>query len=104
MDQFLIVGTLQGLSYLLDIGDDGGECKRGAFGMEITQGSIEGIVHHQEGNSALHTELEDTHDMGMDKASNGTSFGAECIHIVAAQLRVEHFDSCLCAQVNVFPR
>ncbi len=69
--------------------------------MELAQGPIGGIIHDQERDSAFDAKFKDTYDMGMDEASNGTRFGAELVHIVIGQLRMEHFDSCLRAQVNV---
>ncbi len=90
MDQFLIMGILQSISDLLDIGDDRSNWKDGSLWMSLSQRPTHGVVHHQKGCFALYAKFEDTHDMGMDQVSYRMCLCAEAFDIVIGQLGVEH--------------
>jgi hypothetical protein len=70
MNVLLIVGILQSLCDLLDIGHNGREGNVLAFGVPFPQRAIRTVVHHQEGDTIGDIKVEDAHNVGMHKLGN----------------------------------
>jgi len=105
VDESLVVGILQGICHLLDVGDDRREGQDGAFGMTLAQRAARGVVHDQEGDVILHVKIEDPHDMGMAEIGNEAGFLLEALHFDGiGKQRGEDFDRGLGAQAQVFTK
>ncbi len=74
VNQFLVVGILQGFCCLIDIGNDGGEWEARSMWMFFAQGAIGSVVHHEVGNIVFDAKVEQAHDVGMDEPYKGASF------------------------------
>jgi hypothetical protein len=59
------------------------------------------MIHHEEGDFALDAEFEDAHDIGMRQVSDGPGLGTELVDVLAHELRMEHFNSGLGAEMNM---
>jgi len=93
MDQLLLMGILQGVGNLLDVGDDGRQRQRHAFGMLATQGAVGGVVYHEEGDAILDIEVQDAHDMRVNERGNSLGLELEVLYVVGiGQLGVQDFD------------
>src|SRR5579884_3605053 len=65
VDESVIVGVLQGGSYLIDIANNGLEWQARPLWMAHTQGAARSVLHHQKGRTLLDREIEHAHDMRM---------------------------------------
>src|SRR5207253_478794 len=102
MDQFLLMEVVQGLGHLLDVGDNGIKWHPCTFRVVLAQCAIGGILHDQKGNTIFYTKIEDTHDMGMKKASQHECLTAKLLTALTCEVRMQHFDGCLRIEVQVF--
>src|SRR6266567_5161691 len=103
MDQLLIVGILQSLSDLFDVGDDHWEGEDAPFGMVLAQCPTRGIAHDQERGAIDDIEIKDAHDMGVFEAGDGVSLLLETLHFApVGKARVQDFDGSGGTQTQMF--
>src|SRR5579859_2549923 len=69
--------------------------------MELAQGSQWGIIHHEKWQFVGDAKVQHAHNMRMHKLSDSARLRAKFIHIFAGQLCVQHFDSCLRAEMHM---
>src|SRR5215472_15623123 len=67
-----IMGILQGMRYLGDVGDNSCYQQRTTSWMELTQCAMRGVVHDQERNSVLDAKLQYPHDVRVFQAGDST--------------------------------
>src|SRR5712692_2617260 len=91
VNQLFIMGILQGVRYLLDIGDDDFHGKPRSPGVVLAQVTISCIVHHQKRSCVLHPEVQHLDDMRMAQMGNGACLGEETLRIMTCQLPMEYF-------------
>src|SRR6266849_7006225 len=101
MNEFLLVGILQGSRCLLDKRDDLGKRNDLALGIAPAQGAMGGIIHHQKGHALLHIKIEDAHNSGMSQRRDGLGFMQEVLGLLATQVGVEHLDGRLLLESHV---
>ncbi len=75
MDEFLLVGILQGVGNLRHVGDD--RCQ----GVALTQRARGRVVHDQEGGAALHAKVQHLYNVVMHQARERPRFRAELLHL-----------------------
>src|SRR6266571_1852064 len=93
MDEMLVVGILQGISNLLDIGDDRREGQDRSFRVALAQCAAHSIVQNQKGDTIHDVEVEDPHNMGVFEMSNDAGFFLEALYLfIVGESRVEDFD------------
>src|SRR5947209_2972850 len=102
MDQFLLMNVVQGLSYLLDIGDDGCKWHPCASRVALAQGAIGCILHDQEGDTIFYVKIVDADNMGMDETSKRACLCVELFFLFTRELGMQDFDGCLGVEVQVF--
>ena len=101
VDQLVLVSILQGWGNLPHIGQHCRKRQARAFGVQLAQGPIGCIVHHQKRRGAFHTKVQHTYDMRMDQVSNGAGFATKLLDLPASQLSMQHFDGCLGLQIDM---
>src|SRR6266852_923704 len=102
MDEFSVVGVLQGCRDLLDIGNDAYWQEWSAFGMAFAKRAVWSVVHDHKGDVVLYTKFQDADNVGVYKAGDSLRFDEELLHILANQAYGKHFDSSFGLQVNMF--
>ena len=78
----LIVGILQPIGHLLDIGQNGARRQRHAATMAGAQRAIGGIVHYQIGDAALYAKVQHLDNVRMAQARDGLRLGQKVIEII----------------------
>lgn len=95
MHQLVVVGVLQGISDLADVGEDDIGRKLDPFRVSLPQGAIGRIFHHQEGCAVGgHIKVEDGHNMRMDEIGDGLGFPLKALYLIACQFGLQHFNGC----------
>src|SRR6266704_801312 len=103
MDEFLLMGILQSIGHLPDMGDDLGERHHRALGIAAAQGAIGGIVHHQKRHPVLHIIIQDAHNRGMHQLRNRLGFLGEVRRLLVGQVGVQHLDRRLQRESHMLP-
>src|SRR5437660_8575763 len=70
--------------------------------MKFAQHAIGSILHHQKRDTIFYIKVEDAHDMGMRETSQHACLSAELLATLTGEVGMQHFDGCLCVEVQVF--
>src|SRR5262249_19685119 len=86
-----VVSVLQGGCHLFDIGDNGRQRHRRAWGMELTEAAVWSIVHHEKksARSLFNPEILHAHNICIPQIGNGASLVEKVLNIFLKHLRME---------------
>jgi hypothetical protein len=101
VDEFLLMSILQGISDLLDRGDDDRERDQAPFGIAVPQRAIRCIVDHEKGHAILYIIIEDTHDAWMHERGNGLRFLLEVLGLLLGQMGMQYLDGRLLVEPHM---
>ncbi len=68
----------------------------------LAQRTIGCVAHDQVRGFIFNTKIQNSHNIGMLKASNGTCFRTELFHVIGGQLSMQYFNCGLRTQIKVF--
>jgi hypothetical protein len=101
MDQSLIMSTLEGIGYLLRIGNHCRQRKRYPFRMALTQRAMRGKIHHQKGDIVFYAKLQNAHDVRVYQVRNEACFQAKASETLIVQLSTQYFNRSQSTRVNM---
>src|SRR5438270_12597806 len=70
--------------------------------MALAQCTMWSITHYQERDAALHTKIEDMHDVWMLQADDSACLITELCNLIICQLCCEYFDRSMSTKMYVF--
>ena len=101
MDELLVVSILQGGGNLLHIRNENFDRHLCPTWMMLAQGSIGRVFHDQKRDSTIDTEVQHSHNIGMDEMRDSASLAAKVVDAVIDQVSSQQLDGGLSVEMNM---
>src|SRR6266852_3963894 len=102
MDESLVMGILQGVGDLLDVGDNRRKGQDCPFGIALAQRATCGVAHDEERGVIDDIKVEDAHDVRVFEMSDSLSLFLEVLDFLSAgESGVKDFDGGMGVQAQV---
>src|SRR5579885_1339156 len=102
VNNLAVMGVLESLRYLLDVGDSPVQLYLLPARMPTAQRATGGIIHDQERNAFVQRKIQYPHNMRMNQRDDGLSLIMKLLNILFAQMRRKDFEGrALACQADV---